>query len=813
LYGINTLGAVSGVLLAGFVFIPRLGMDVSNYVAVSLDALVGVVSLFLARRFDQSSEVVAGIVSDAALLQPVKKDRRSKGLLIALGASGFLSLALEVVWFRALILIFGSTTYSFSAMLGIFLIGLSLGSLIVSRYADRVKQPVLLFGGAAVITGIFTLISLHWFTKMPEFLLSNLMLSGTPSWEKMIGLKFVITLIFLLVPTLLFGASFTAATKAIREAMNSSTEAVGEAAMFNTIGAALGAFFGGFILLPNTGMRLGLMICAVLVLLLGGILLYTHLREKRWQLSITGLVVIVMGWLIISPPQWDKQVMSSGPYFSPWNYIEGDSITLSGQLDSERLLYFNEGITSTISVIQTPDEVYSYCSQGKVEADTSDRSMMLQRMMGHLPMLFHPDPQRAVNIGLGAGVTFGAVSCYPADHLEVVEFEPSVVNIAKVWSNYNHSVISKENITVTINDGRNHLFVCDEPYDVITSDPFEPVMAGAANLYTVEFFELAKSRLAEGGIMAQYLPLYELSSDNYASIIKSFVKVFPESQLFFTGFDTIMLGFKGDALLSLEVAADKFNITEVKKSLSEIGFDRPELLFSMFVAHLGDIERNVFNKYNFNTDNNPIVEFSAPKNTFHYTSEENQIILLELFSNFDEAMCRDLTQEQLDLVKRNSKALQTVLRANLAKSSGNLNQAMELLNSAMEMIDSNPVVINEIISGLITAANFCHSNGNIEGAIHYYSKIIDYNESEFWALYHLVNLHMQSNDLKKALIYLNLGLEKYHKESPLFIALRGKIRCIYGDREGGLEDLKKALEILPKSNQIRSDYNLFKANF
>ena len=813
LYGINTLGAVSGVLLAGFVFIPKLGMDVSNYVAVSLDALVGIVSLFLARRFDQSSEVVAGIITDAELLPPVKKDRRSKGLLIALGASGFLSLALEVVWFRALILIFGSTTYSFSAMLGIFLIGLSLGSLIVSRYADRVKQPVLIFGGAAVISGIFTLISLHWFTKMPEFLLSNLMLSGTPSWEKMIGLKFLITLIFLLVPTLLFGASFTAATKAIREAMNSSTEAVGEAAMYNTIGAALGAFFGGFILLPNTGMRLGLVICAVLVLLLGSILLYKYLREKRWQISITALVVIVLGWVIFSPPQWDKQVMSSGPYFSPWNYIEDDSVNLSDQLDSERLLYFNEGITSTISVIQTPDEVYSYCSQGKVEADTSDRSMMLQRMMGHLPMLFHPDPQRVVNIGLGAGVTFGAVSCYPTKHLEVVEFEPSVVNIAKVWSNYNHGVISKENITVTINDGRNHLFVCDEPYDVITSDPFEPVMAGAANLYTVDFFKLAKSRLAEGGIMAQYLPLYELSSDNYASIIKSFVKVFPESQLFFTGFDTIMLGFKDDASLSLEAASNKFNIVEVKKSLSEIGFDRPELLLSMFVAHLGDIERNIFNKYDLNTDNNPIVEFSAPKNTFHYTSEENQIILLELFSNFDETICGDLSQEQIDLVQRNSKALQIVLRANLAKSSGNLNEAMELLHGAMKLIDSNPVVKNEIISGLITVANICHSNGNIEGAIHYYSKVIDYNESEFWALYHLVNLHMQSNDLKKALIYLNLGLEKHYKESPLFIALRGKIRAIYGDREGGLEDLKKALEILPKSNQIRMDYNLFHPNF
>ena len=807
LYGINTLGAVSGVLLAGFVFIPRLGMDVSNYVAVSLDALVGVVSLFLARRFDQSSEVVAGIVSDAALLQPVKKDRRSKGLLIALGASGFLSLALEVVWFRALILIFGSTTYSFSAMLGIFLIGLSLGSLIVSRYADRVKQPVLLFGGAAVITGIFTLISLHWFTKMPEFLLSNLMLSGTPSWEKMIGLKFVITLIFLLVPTLLFGASFTAATKAIREAMNSSTEAVGEAAMFNTIGAALGAFFGGFILLPNTGMRLGLMICAVLVLLLGGILLYTHLREKRWQLSITGLVVIVMGWLIISPPQWDKQVMSSGPYFSPWTYVNDGKINLQEQLNSQRLLYYNEGITSTISVVRDANEDLAYCSQGKTEADTTERSMMLQRMMGHLPMLFHPDPQRAVNIGLGAGVTFGAVSCYPADHLEVVEFEPSVVNIAKVWSNYNHSVISKENITVTINDGRNHLFVCDEPYDVITSDPFEPVMAGAANLYTVDFFELAKSRLAEGGIMAQYLPLYELSHDDYQMIMRSFAKVFPDCILFFTGFDTILLGGKGDAALHLPLAATKFELPEVQQSLAEVGFENPEMLLSMYVARLSG-EGEVYERGKLNTDAHPHIEFSAPKSTFHYTPDENQAVLLANYSAVPDELLTDLSEEQVERIHASHAAMKMTLRANLLRAQGDLKGNIELLMQAVAQSPENPVVRNELGASLMISADSVRFSGHAQQAVVQYNMILKYKPTEFWPIYHLVNLFMELGDQTSAAKALAYGIEMY-PNSPLFKGLRGKFIGFSQNRIAeGLMYLKQSRDMLPYYEPLQIDEQL-----
>ena len=149
--------------------------------------------------------------------------------------------------------------------------------------------------------------------------------------------------------------------------------------------------------------------------------------------------------------------------------------------------------------------------------------------------------------------------------------------------------------------------------DVITSDPFEPVM-GAANLYTVDFFELAKSRLADGGIMAQYLPLYELSEENYASIIKSFVKVLRKHSNFFTGFDTIMLGFKTENQLDFKIAERKYNeISEVRASLQEIGFNSPEMLLeSMYVAQLGQVSRKEFDKYDFNTDLNPLVEFSAP---------------------------------------------------------------------------------------------------------------------------------------------------------------------------------------------------------
>lgn len=808
LYGVNTLGAVAGVMLSGFLFIPKLGMTGSNILAVCLDLTVGIVSVLLSRKLDYSPEILDAVKREAAL--PAERSKRgpvANGLLLAVGASGFLALAFEVVWFRALILVFGSTTYSFSAMLSVFLVGLSLGAVLVSRFADKVKRPALLFGGAAMLTGIYTLVSLGWFTAMPEFLLENLMLKGEPNWHRMIGLKFVITLIFLLVPTVLFGASFTAAIKAIRSAMDSSPRAVGEAAMFNTIGAALGAGFGGFVLLPLLGMQVSLTVLAFLILALGVALCWPRDNGKTARWTAIAVAVVAAAVCFVKPPHWDNVVVSSGPYFSPWNYVQDGKITLREQLRTHRLLFYNEGITSTISVIKDATEDLAYCSQGKVEADTTERSMMLQRMMGHLPMLFHPNPQRVVNIGLGAGVTFGAVACYPAEHLEVVEFEPSVVEVARVWGPRNHNVIDNPKVKVTINDGRNHLFVGGEPYDVITSDPFEPVMAGAANLYTVDFFELAKSQLADGGIMVQYLPLYELSNDDYQTIMRSFAKVFPDCLLFFTGFDTILLGGKGLDALRLPVAAEKFELPAVKASLAEVGFTKPEMLLSMFVARL-KADDALFSRGKLNTDRFPVIEFSAPKSTFRYTPDENQQALLDHYSDMPGELMEGLSEAQRKVVEDSHKAMKMTLEANIFRGRKDLKSNIELLIQAAELVPDNPVVRNELAASLMLSSQSVMAAGHVQQAAAQFQMVLKYKPDEFWPIYHLVGLYMQMQDTASARKALDYGLKTY-PESPLFIALRGKYRASTGDLDGGIADYLAALEQLPDYLPFWQDLEFF----
>jgi len=808
LYGINTLGAVSGVLLAGFVLIPKIGLTASNVTAVCLDATVGLIAIFLSRKMDSSPEIAEAIQIEAQHeTTSFKRGKTANWLLVAIGASGFLALAFEVVWFRALIQIFGSTTYSFSAMLAVFLVGLSLGSVLISRFADKTKHPVAIFGGASILTGLFTMVSLGWFPEMPDFLLKAFVKNGV-SWHRMIEVKFLITLFFLLIPTISFGASFTCAVKAIREAMNSSPRAIGEAAMFNTIGAALGSFVGGFLLLPSLGMLNTLVCCAVLALVLGAILYWFSgvVRPLRW--TAICLVVIALCSIAIVPPKWDEKMLSFGPHFSPWLFIKDGRVTWQDELRGRRLLYYHEGVTATTSVTVDSGEVMFYSSHGKIEADTTDRGMVIQRMMAHLPMLFHPNPQRVMNLGLGAGVTFGAVACYPAEHMEVVEIEPSAINVAKVWDDWNDHVMSNTNITITINDGRNHLFIGGEPYDVITSDPFEPVVAGAGNLYTVDFFELAKSRLAEGGFMAQFLPLYEMSNEDYQMIMRSFASVFSDCVIFFTGVDTILVGSKGGDW-SLSVVADKFKIPAVKKSLEDIGFTRPEDIMSMFVARV-DISDSKFAGTRVNTDNHPYIEFSTPRNKYRksVTTDQNLQSLLDHFTDVPEEFLQGLTDEQQDRVQDSHQAIKMVLQANILRSQSKYRDNINLLMEAAELVENNPVVINELGESLAVSAWSVMEAGYPQQAVAQYSLLRKYKPDEFWALYHLVGLYMQLSDVENGQKALEYGLLKY-PDSPLFIERRGVVLGSLGDVDSACRLIERALEVLPDYLQFWEDYEYF----
>ncbi|MCB1100837.1 MAG: hypothetical protein KDL10_00650, partial [Kiritimatiellae bacterium] len=347
LYGINTLGAVGGIVASGFFLIPLVGLLHTGFIAVGIDFAVGVIGLILGLfAFKAEPEAVAAAEPHGAAAMP-------RGWLVALwgtGLAGFLALASEILWFRALTLIFGSTTYSFSAMLAVFLFGIGFGATLLSRILDRVKSPLLIFALCQAGIGISTLLVMRLFDRMPGFLLQMLIEYGL-SWPVMLTAQCLIALSFLLVPTLLMGLSFTAVAKAARDLVPNAPLVVSRVYAANTVGCIAGSLFGSFVLLQLGGIRLSLIWVSAASVLLAVVYAFKASgagRGARAVLAIAGIAAIL--WAFVMPPQWDQRLMATGVHFSPWNFIRDGKSILEDRIQGERILYYKEGITTTVSV-------------------------------------------------------------------------------------------------------------------------------------------------------------------------------------------------------------------------------------------------------------------------------------------------------------------------------------------------------------------------------------------------------------------------------------------------------------------------------
>lgn len=801
LYGVNTLGAVAGVFLSGFYLIPLIGLTNTNLLAAGTDLVAGIGAWLIASRHR---------VPHTEFLEPKREAfswrRVSFNSRYAIGIAtfcGFVSLALEVVWFRALILVFGSTTYSFTVMLGVFLLGISLGSLIIAPFLDRTRNLLPWLAGTLALIGGYTLWSMYRFDEGPEFLLEYLS-AHEFSWESMNRARFLIAVFHLAAPALLFGAAFTMATRMVRREVSSSSGSVGMVYALNTLGAVAGSFAGGFLLLPHLGMEGSLMLVALASLLLGLVSLVLWGGALAVRMGAGGLAVALAVYVAYFPPAWNKSMLSAGAFFAPFNFVRDGRVILREMIAGDRLLHYEEALAATVSVHIGDDELKYFCVDGKTEADQTPRSMVLQRMIGHLPALFHPDAKSGVNIGLGAGVSFGALGCHPLGHLEVVEINPAVQYATRVWGELNHNILDNPQANLTINDGRNHLFSTPRAYDIITADPFEPVMAGAAHLYTVDYFQLARDRLNPDGIMGQYLPLYEMSLEDYQTIVRSFVKVFPSTALFYTGFDTILIGFKGEMKLDADVLRRNYEVPAVKASLSDIGFTSPEMILGMFVADLSE-HPEFIGTGSLNTDEFPIIEFSTPKSQLRYTTDENQAALLSCFTPIPAAWLEALDDDVTLRVEQEHEAVRLMLEAGVIRSRGDVEQAFPLLSKALDISPENPVVRNEMAALLVVSAKNLRQSGEQEEAARQFQSALRLSPDNFWSLYYLVELGMQAGHVDFAGQVLEYATERY-PDSPLMIGLRGKYLFTRGEKQPAMELMKKAVHLQPGSRLLWDDF-------
>ncbi len=652
LYGLNTIGAALGSMLCGFWLLSAFGIAGTLGLAVSANLTIGVVCLAAARMAGRMLQPVQGRknrTSVATLVETSDGGDTAEfsgvrvavvGSLVIFAVSGFCAMGYEVIWTNLLGLLVGPTTYSFTIILATFISCLALGSLFFGWLGDRTKKPVTILVFTQVFAAVLALVSSQVLGNGQLFF-SKVIYHARDNFVLLHGLKIFLLFVFMLPPCVCLGATFPLVGKIYTKNIQAIGRSIGFAYVINTIGAVLGSFCAGFLLLPFLGkansIRLVVALQLVTATVVAGVLFF---RSRR--MPVRGIAVFVLAGagaiLCWYWPHWSVYTLAEGKYHRFYNtrvnydglgwgraLLEGTSIL--EKMQEDELVYTGDGIGGFTCVTEKTDGLgsvnYSLLISGKADA-SSKEDMGTQTLLAHLPLLFHPRPRNVMILGLASGVTAGEALCYPVDNVDILEINQQVVKASDFFAPWNNRVLQDPRTHLIVQDARAHLQLTQRSYDVIISEPSNPWMAGLAALFTCDYYEAVHQRLADDGIFVQFFHSYEMDWQTFSLIGRSFASVFPNSALFAThpsgyGYDYLMLGFKGTQGLSAATAEK--NLAYAQKS-PNIRLSDSRFFYRMLVT---EKLPELFGTGRLNTDWRPILEFAAPKRMYDQESRDASI--------------------------------------------------------------------------------------------------------------------------------------------------------------------------------------------
>lgn len=515
----------------------------------------------------------------------------------AFGLSGLSALIYEVVWFRALSLVLGSTTYALSTMLATFMGGLSIGAYIGGIIADKAKRPVLMFSFLEGMIAVLALIVLPVINLLPP-VYAKLFYTFHLSFETFSLAQFLLCSLIMFPPTILMGATFPMVCRICYVGDGIGRE-TGSVYAINTVGAIAGSILAGFVLIPYFGLKAANIVAALLNLLVAAVVI---VLVRRFALS---KAYILMAFFLISLV-FSYRVSGGEPY--PFSYYIGSRYVSYDRFIQDfgfaERLYEKDNAAGNIKVIKTVGGSKMLVNNGKIESSNSGDLVNLATL-AYLPASANPGAKSFLNIGLGTGGTvFYAARLPEIEEIYSIEINPSVMDASRLF--FHPEIFSDPRIKFITADARNYLSIVDKKYDIISAEPSYPVDQGFSHLYSKEFFEIVKERLNKGGVFCQWVPRYIFRGEEFKMIVKTFKAVFPVVTVWKAkSSDFLILGsesgnFDTDGILRA-----------VSVRLGDVGLPSKDFYL---VSDQADVENRLKEyKGKINTDDHPIVEFIGAK--------------------------------------------------------------------------------------------------------------------------------------------------------------------------------------------------------
>ncbi len=602
LYAVNTLGAVVGCIAAGFVLIPALGLTASSTLAAGINLLVGLTALGLGRREQRPPAAAASahaVAADGGI------SRQAVIATLGFGVSGFTALGYEILWTRALEQFTHNSTYAYTAMLAMFLLGIGAGSAVTAVWADRTRRGLALLGVVEIAIGISVIAALLVYMRLLDWIPAAVTaFGGLESWGRALTLIFSVAAVILLATTLLFGATFPFVARAVVDSADRVGRRVALAYTVNTLGAIAGALSVGFLLLPALGLRGSFLTLVGLNLLLGALLIFAA-DTRRLAPFAGGFAAIAFG---------------AAFFLIPPRLFEETFVKRYG-----KLLLYREQITDTVMV--TEDRFgQRYIRYGDGRGTAGTVTFLEDRSYAHTAMLLHPDPRKVLSICFGVGNSLSSVSQYAVEHVDAVELSPGVTFAAPFFKRTNRNVLRDPRIRLTIQDGRNYLLSHSDRYDVIRLDPPELHTAGVVNLYTREFFELAREHLEPGGIFSIWVNIAYTPERELKMIARTAADVFPYVTIWHSPYlySWVINGSREQRPPDLALLKQWFSDPRVGADLASIHLDDP-LEFLAYFVMAGEEVAAFAGNVPVITDDRTRLDFTLPRSVESYFGISNSI--------------------------------------------------------------------------------------------------------------------------------------------------------------------------------------------
>jgi spermidine synthase len=802
LYSVNNLGAVLGCFAAGFFLIQTVGVRTTINIAAAINILVAAVIFIMRGRLTVPQAL--GESTDTDEVRPADNRKVTEEneagkypryvaylVLWAFAIEGFCALSYEVIWTRILLgLSSDKSVYFYSTVIITFIFGLSLGSFIVAKFIDYKKNLLALFGFIEIAIGVLAVWLLPVLALLPRLLAGT---AATASWWLSTGKECLVFFLVMLVPTTLMGSTFPIVSKIYTTNLKKIGFSIGNIGCLDTAGSIFGSFAAGFILIPFVGVVKAVILTAGINLILGVLLIVFH-PFTRYRAK---LVTVLILFAIIGATYF---VVPSHRHFRQWQ----------AKHPNDKLLYYKEGAGATVAVPKHPNRIKVLAINGAVTAMAEYYDLRVHKMLGYLPLLLHRNAQNALVIGFGMGVTAQSLIQPAVDVVDCVEICPEVIEAAaKCFYKENHNVLEDSKLKVIIEDGRNHLFITDKKYDIITSNAVHVRHSG--NLYTRDFYEICKRKLKDDGIMCQWLPTNWLSETEYQMLINSFLEVFPHTSLWYVNVaHTILLGSQSELQIDFESLAQRLQAEKTSRDLAEVDLDNPFAFLAQYVSSEDSLTKYA-GQVPLNTDDRPYVEFSkvADRRPNWFTvqsifkmKKDVSGILINAGRTSDEAAQLKEKLNRYDLSTEHT--LRAALNSFYALDTESVRETYHALSVNPE--DKHAKFTQGVLqSRFIEKAKSYQIRGNLSDAIRRYKEALE------------IDPHWAEVRVQLGVAYYEMGMydeaittiKRAIKTSPDFIGAYINLGTAYinkGMYNDAISTLQKAIGIDP--NDTASHYNL-----